>query len=216
MQSLFEKWRPRTFDDLIGQDKAVSALKRIQARGGFGGRAYWITGASGTGKTTIARIIANDLASEWCISEFDARDCTVESVRGMVAAFRTRALFEEKPGKVWIINEADDLRADVLARFKTALEPIPGHCAVIFTCTRESANLLWEDSEDAPQFLSRCIPVSLTSKGLSDSFAKRAHDIAEAEGMNGKEMPWYKRLAMDKRNNMRAMLSAIESGEAMP
>ena len=74
--------------------------------------------------------------------------------------------------------------------------------------------MLWED-EDAPQFLSRCIPVSLTSKGLADVFAARASEIADAEQLNGKPITWYKRLAMDCRNNMRAMLSQIEAGAAL-
>jgi hypothetical protein len=67
---------------------------------------------------------------------------------------------------------------------------------------------------DASPLLSRCTVVPLTTRGLADLFAERAHAIADAEGLNGKDVKWYKRLAMDSRNNMRAMLSAIEAGEA--
>lgn len=63
--------------------------------------------------------------------------------------------------------------------------------------------------------LSRCFVVPMTSKGLSDAFASRAAEIADKEGLNGKPAQWYKRLAMDHRNNMRAMLSAIETGAAL-
>ena len=158
---LHEQYRPTKWEDVIGQEAAIASLARIKARTGFGGRAYLITGGSGQGKTTIARIMASEVADKADIHEIDARDCTIDAVREMVACFRLAercTLFSMS--KVWIINETDDLRADVLARFKTALEPIPAGCAVIFTCTKESAKLLWEDSEDAPAQHGTCHTVS--------------------------------------------------------
>ena len=55
--TLFEKYRPKTFDEVLGQDKAIHKIELLLARG-WGGRAWWISGASGAGKTTLARIIA--------------------------------------------------------------------------------------------------------------------------------------------------------------
>ena len=60
---LFEKYRPRSFDDLIGQDKIKQRLELIHSRTGLAGRAYWIAGQSGTGKSTVARIIELGLAT---------------------------------------------------------------------------------------------------------------------------------------------------------
>ena len=214
MQSLFEKYRPRAFDQIIGQEKALKTLNKLRERGGFGGRAYWISGASGTGKTTLARIMAADLAESWHIEEIDAQDCTLDFVRQMECGFAYRGM-GEKTGKAWIINEAHCLRGAVLSRFLTALEQLPEHCAVMFTTTKEGENSLFEDMADANPLLSRCIVVPMSSKGLSESFAARVAQIADSEGLNGKPIAWYKRLAMEKRNNMRAMLSAIEAGEAL-
>jgi DNA polymerase III subunit gamma/tau len=60
MRPLYEKYRPRSFDAVICQNKAVRQLKKL-AESGFGGKAFWLSGASGTGKTTLARIIANTM-----------------------------------------------------------------------------------------------------------------------------------------------------------
>ena len=61
MKPLYEKYRPKTFAEVLGQDKIVKRLN-ILAQTSLAGRAYWITGQSGTGKTTIAKIIAAQCA----------------------------------------------------------------------------------------------------------------------------------------------------------
>ena len=53
---LYEKYRPKTIDDVVGQPKACEQVRRMIAQG-VGGRAVWISGPSGAGKTTLARII---------------------------------------------------------------------------------------------------------------------------------------------------------------
>src|SRR5947207_14425641 len=62
---LVEKYRPQSWADVAGQEKVVAKLRALLARGALAGRAYFLSGASGTGKTTIARLIAAEVASEW-------------------------------------------------------------------------------------------------------------------------------------------------------
>ena len=95
--SLFEKYRPQTWSDLIGQDAIVKRLDTIRQRfDGLGGKAYWLTGASGTGKSSAARLIANEVAQcEFSVSELDASDLTadfLETTTGALSASRWAAM----------------------------------------------------------------------------------------------------------------------------
>ncbi len=83
--ALYEQYRPKGWDDVIGQDKAVRRAQAIASRG-YGGRAFWISGASGVGKTTIAYILAGQVADPEYIQELDATGRRSES-----AADRGRA-----------------------------------------------------------------------------------------------------------------------------
>ena len=62
MTLLYEQYRPRTLDEVVGQPKAVAVVRRL-IDNGAGGRAVWISGPSGSGKTTLAKGIVNGLGA---------------------------------------------------------------------------------------------------------------------------------------------------------
>jgi DNA polymerase-3 subunit gamma/tau len=68
---LCEQYRPRGFEEVVGQDKVIRKI-HLLAKRSLAGRGYWISGQSGTGKTTLARLIAAEVASEWSTEELDA------------------------------------------------------------------------------------------------------------------------------------------------
>lgn len=79
MQPLAERMRPTTLDEVVGQDKAMSILRPIVAKGEPVSLIFW--GPPGTGKTTLARIIANEVKADFIeVSAVSAKKADVEKV----------------------------------------------------------------------------------------------------------------------------------------
>ncbi|MCD8354696.1 MAG: DNA polymerase III subunit gamma/tau, partial [Clostridiales bacterium] len=62
-QALYRKWRPQTFDDVVGQSHITRTLKK-QVTTGHLSHAYLFTGTRGTGKTTCAKLLAKAVNCE--------------------------------------------------------------------------------------------------------------------------------------------------------
>lgn len=207
---LTEKYRPKSFDEVIGQDRAIKSLKRLDT---LSGRAYWIAGPSGTGKTTIARIIAETIACKFCTLEMAAPDLDTEKIEQIEKITRYPSL-GEKRGICIIINEAHGLRKGIIQRLLNLIEPptLKPWVSWVFTTTTEGAEL-FEDIADGSPLMSRCLTVPMAKTGLADVFAKRAREIAQVENLNGKPESVYLKLVKESRNNFRSVLQAIEAGQ---
>lgn len=213
MTSLFERYRPATWQEVIGQPKAVAALQRIGQKDGFGGQAFWISGKSGQGKSTLAKLIASVHADDLSTEEIDSQWCTPARLRELELGLSIRG-WGEKAGRCVIVNEAHRLSNDATGQLLTMLERLPAHVCIVFTTTFEGESLFGE-SLDASPLLSRCKRIKLQSQGIAKLFAERAREIAQRENLDGKPIGSYMRLVEECKGNMRAVLQSIEAGEML-
>lgn len=207
---LSDKYRPQTWGEFLGQEKAVVKVRRITERPGFDGDAFWIVGPSGCGKTSMAWIIARQFADPLDIIELDGEACAIDAVRKAADAMQYTTLSGRF--RVWIVNEAQAMTPKAVQAWLTILDPLPRRTIVIFTTTEDSADLFGQF--EGP-FRSRCKAIPFTNQGLAQVFAEKARSIAITEGLDGKPEAAYVRLVQKCKNNLRAVLNEIESGDML-
>ncbi|MCR5843132.1 MAG: DNA polymerase III subunit gamma/tau [Oscillospiraceae bacterium] len=154
-QALYRKWRPQTFDEVVGQQHITETLKN-QVKSGRLSHAYLFIGTRGTGKTTCARILAKAVN---CVNPVDGNPCGVcPACRGIsegsvldvveldaasnnsvdnVRSLREEAVFSPANVKkrVYIIDEVHMLSTSAFNALLKILEEPPEHLMFILATT---------------------------------------------------------------------------------
>ena len=154
-QALYRKWRPRTFDDVVGQSHITDTLKRQVATGRLS-HAYLFTGTRGTGKTTCAKILARAVNCEHpvdgnpcnqcpsCLgiesgSILDVLELDAASNNGVdqVRALRDEAVYTPAAvrKRVYIVDEVHMLSTAAFNALLKILEEPPEHLMFILATT---------------------------------------------------------------------------------
>lgn len=131
------RYRPSSFDDVIGQAGAVKGLKSL-LKGSALPHSYLFTGPSGVGKTTLARIIGTELgvASRNVLEVDAATNSGVDDMRSLKAMVETPG-FGSDSRRMVIIDECHSLSKNAWQSWLKVIEEPPPHLFFVF-CTTET------------------------------------------------------------------------------
>jgi len=225
-QALYRKWRPKTFDDVVGQKHVTETLKN-QVNTGRLSHAYIFIGTRGTGKTTCARILAKAVNCEHpvngnpcgcCASCRGIADGTVLDIVEMdaasnnsvddVRALRDEAIFSPATAvkRVYIIDEVHMMSKSAFNALLKILEEPPEHLMFILATT--------ELQKVPATILSRC--QRHTFKRIeSDMLADYVEYVAGKEGFNIKK-DGAELIARLAEGGVRDALSLLDQCSACP
>ena len=191
-QVIARKWRPQTFDDLVGQDHVVRTLRNAIGRQRIA-HAYLFVGPRGTGKTSTARIFAKalnctdgpkadfDPNDPACISIAEGSHLDVIEIDGasnngvdQVRDLRETVRYAPAQGKfkIYIIDEVHMLSAAAFNALLKTLEEPPAHVKFVFATT--------DPQKVLPTIVSRCQRFDLKPIP-EDLIVERLKAIAKAE-----------------------------------
>ena len=126
-----EKYRPKTLDDCILPAETLAVFRQFVEAGEISN--MLLCGTAGTGKTTVARALCNELECDYIVIN-GSEESGIDVLRTKIKSFASTVSFEGKP-KVVILDEADYLNPNsTQPALRAFIEEFSQNCRFIFTC----------------------------------------------------------------------------------
>lgn len=172
---IYRKYRPKKFGEVLGQDHVVSLLETAVGGGKFS-HAYLFSGPRGTGKTSVARILSNEIGCH----EYDRLEMDAASSRGIdeIRSLRDGVHTSPMRGdfKVYIIDEVHMLTKEAFNALLKTLEEPPAH-AVFILATTEPEKLPDTVVSRCQHFSFKKIPEDILRSSISKTANKEGVEI---------------------------------------
>ena len=129
-----EKYRPKTIEDCILPEDTKQTFQSFLRQGEISN--LLLSGTAGTGKTTVARALCEELKCDYLIINGSDEGRQIDTLRTKIKSFAsTVSLDKEANHKVIIVDEADYMNADsVQPALRNFIETFYKNCRFIFTC----------------------------------------------------------------------------------
>ena len=131
-----EKWRPKNFEDVIGQESIVKRLKSMVEKRSIPHLLF--TGPAGTGKTTLSLVIAKELFKDfWSnnLLELNASDERgIDVIRTKVKDFARTKVLGDCPFKIIYLDECDSLTKEAQQALRRTMEQFSNNVRFILSC----------------------------------------------------------------------------------
>lgn len=204
---LTEKYRPSRLSHVIGQESTVSALQTLLARG-MHSSAIYLTGPSGTGKTTIGRALIAEIGVHADdITTIPGADVTADFIRELRGTFQL-STWGESGWKACLVDEAHGMSKQAVQLLLPYLESLPSKRLFVLTSTESLAGDMFGNFTSP--LASRCKVFELSAD--VSAMAEHAAGIANDENLNGQPLEAYEALLASCQGNLRAALQKIEAG----
>jgi DNA polymerase III delta prime subunit len=177
-----ERYRPKTIEDCILPESIKNTFKEFLSKGEIPN--LLLCGTAGTGKTTVARALCEELGADYIIINGSDEGRQIDTLRTKIKQFASAVSFGAGT-KVVIMDEADYLnRESVQPALRAFIENFSDNCRFIFTCNYKQKII-------APLH-SRTTVIEFTSQKsdkarLASAFMKRMQYILGQEGVQYKE-----------------------------
>src|SRR5579864_9418859 len=220
MAALYRKYRPQSFDEVVGQEAVVRTLKNAITSGQVR-QAYLFAGPRGTGKTSLARILSKclncaqgptvtpDGTCHACLAiaagtSLDVIEMDAASQRGIddIREIRDRVVLQPVEGsyKVYILDEAHQLTDAAWNALLKLIEEPPPHLVFVF-CTTDLSKVL-------PTVRSRCQTFVFQRPRLPE-LVRLLRRVADGEGIAAPD-PALALIARAARGAYRDALSTLD------